>query len=61
MVCYENYDSDWPLRSRDLNPLDFFLWGYLKEIVLRQQISYRELHVSYVTANPDRSASQFFS
>ena len=21
----------WPLRSSDLNPLDFFLWGYMKE------------------------------
>lgn len=23
----------WPPRSPDLTPLDFFLWGYLKEIV----------------------------
>ena len=22
--------KDWPARSPDLNPLDFFLWGYLK-------------------------------
>ena len=21
---------DWPARSPDLNPLDFFLWGFLK-------------------------------
>jgi hypothetical protein len=25
----------WPERSPDLNPLDFFLWGHLKEIVYR--------------------------
>jgi hypothetical protein len=25
----------WPARSPDLNPLDFFLWGHLKEIVHR--------------------------
>jgi hypothetical protein len=25
----------WPRRSPDLNPLDFFLWGHLKEIVYR--------------------------
>jgi hypothetical protein len=23
----------WPTRSPDLNPLDFFLWGHLKEII----------------------------
>jgi hypothetical protein len=25
----------WPVRSPDRNPLDFFLWGHLKEIVCR--------------------------
>ena len=25
---------DWPARSPDLNPLDFFLWGFLKSKVL---------------------------
>lgn len=25
----------WPARSPDLNPLDFFLWGYCKEIVYK--------------------------
>ena len=24
---------DWPARSPDLNPLDFFLWGFLKSKV----------------------------
>ena len=24
---------EWPPRSPDLTPLDFFLWGYLKSIV----------------------------
>lgn len=27
----------WPARSPDLTPLDFFLWGYLKEKVYRQR------------------------
>lgn len=26
---------DWPARSPDLNPLDFFAWGYLKSRVFR--------------------------
>lgn len=26
---------DWPARSPDLTPCDFFLWGYLKDIVFR--------------------------
>ena len=25
--------QDWPARSPDLNPLDFFCWGYLKSKV----------------------------
>lgn len=28
----------WPPRSPDLNPLDFFLWGYLKEIIYSKPI-----------------------
>lgn len=28
----------WPARSPDLNPLDFFLWGYLKSLVYRNPI-----------------------
>jgi inhibitor of nuclear factor kappa-B kinase subunit alpha len=28
--------SKWPARSPDLNPLDFFLWGYLKSVVYKQ-------------------------
>lgn len=24
---------EWPTRSPDLTPLDFFLWGYLKNLV----------------------------
>ena len=27
----------WPARSPDLTPLDFFLWGTLKEIVYKQR------------------------
>ncbi|XP_076280938.1 uncharacterized protein LOC143209337 [Lasioglossum baleicum] len=28
----------WPARSPDLNPLDFFLWGYLKNEVYRKPV-----------------------
>ena len=28
-------DVEWPARSPDLSPLDFFLWGHLKERVYR--------------------------
>ena len=27
---------DWPARSSDLTSCDFFLWGYLKDIVLKE-------------------------
>ena len=28
----------WPPRSPDLSPLDFFLWGYIKNIVCAEKI-----------------------
>ena len=28
-----NHDIEWPARSPDLTPCDFFLWGYLKSKV----------------------------
>ena len=28
-------DEEWPARSPDLSPCDFFLWGYLKEKVFK--------------------------
>lgn len=32
----------WPARSPDLTSPDFFLWGYLKNVVYRQQTTTRE-------------------
>lgn len=29
---------EWPPRSPDLNPLDFFLWGHLKSIIYKNPI-----------------------
>lgn len=29
----------WPARSPDLNPLDYFLWGYIKNYVYRQTMA----------------------
>jgi hypothetical protein len=29
---------NWPARSPDLNPLDFFLWGHVKNVVYKQPI-----------------------
>lgn len=34
--------SPWPARSPDLNPLDFFFWGYLKELVYSTPVNTRE-------------------
>lgn len=28
---------EWPPRSPDLNPLDFFLWGHLKSVVYKER------------------------
>lgn len=32
----------WPSRSPDLNPLDFFLWGCMKDIVYKHTVNTRE-------------------
>ena len=32
----------WPPRSPDLNPLDFFLWGHVKNVVYRHAIETEE-------------------
>lgn len=32
---------DWPARSPDLNPLDFFFWGHIKSHVYREPIQDR--------------------
>src|SRR5207253_8482615 len=29
----------WPPRSPDITPLDFFLWGYVKDIVFRTKVT----------------------
>jgi len=27
---------EWSLRSSDLNPLDFYFWGYIKEVYAKE-------------------------
>ena len=49
----------WPPRSPDLNPLDFFLWGYLKSLVYSTPVTTREqlldriiTHSTAIRTNP---------
>lgn len=49
----------WPARSPDLNPVDFFIWGYFKEIVYaRESTSEQELrrkiHVAITAIKQNR-------
>jgi hypothetical protein len=30
---------NWPARSPDLTPLDYFLWGYMKNYVYREPVN----------------------
>ena len=32
-IILRNCDIEWPPRSCDLTPLDYFLWGHLKSLV----------------------------
>ncbi|XP_076246510.1 uncharacterized protein LOC143186686 [Calliopsis andreniformis] len=40
----------WPPRSPDINPLDFFFWGYLKNAVYRQPVQTPEELVAKIHA-----------
>lgn len=33
----------WPARSPDMNPLDYFLWGHIKQIVYKGDVQNRDL------------------
>jgi hypothetical protein len=35
--CWVGHDGPipWPPRSPDITPLDFFLWGYVKDMVYK--------------------------
>ena len=35
------FPTIWPPRLPDLNPCDFWLWGYLKNLVYRGSLSFR--------------------
>lgn len=39
LIGYRTLPAAWPPRSPDLTPLDFFLWGYLKNEVYQHPIS----------------------
>lgn len=40
----------WPPRSPDLNPMDFFFWGYLKDIVYAEEAASPDVLKQKVTA-----------
>ncbi|XP_015124325.1 uncharacterized protein LOC107046257 [Diachasma alloeum] len=49
----------WPARSPDLTPLDFFLWGYLKEQVYKTEPETAEdlvarLHAAVTNVDPEK-------
>jgi len=50
MVISRGGDVNWPLRSCDLTPLDFFFWGYLKSQVYTnkpQTIGALKVNITY--------------
>ncbi|GBM29650.1 hypothetical protein AVEN_125297-1 [Araneus ventricosus] len=38
-IIRNHFPINWPPRSPDLNPCDFWLWGYLKHVVFSGMIS----------------------
>ncbi|CAG9817290.1 unnamed protein product [Phaedon cochleariae] len=56
-------DSNWPARSSDLTPLDFHLWGYLKQQVYESPIVNMEEMNEKITnlwAQIDRNLDEYF-
>ncbi|GBN15679.1 hypothetical protein AVEN_170955-1 [Araneus ventricosus] len=37
-IISRHFPTNWPPRSPDLNPCDFWLWGYLKHVVFSDRI-----------------------
>ena len=51
----------WPPRSPDITPLDFFLWGYVKDIMYRtkvRDITDLKQRISYAIATIDEAMFQ---
>uniref|UniRef100_A0AAF5I295 Tc1-like transposase DDE domain-containing protein n=1 Tax=Strongyloides stercoralis TaxID=6248 RepID=A0AAF5I295_STRER len=46
----QNLDFGWPLRSPDLNPLDFYFWGRLRDLVFKNQPNSIEILKNRITA-----------
>jgi hypothetical protein len=38
-MAYLNSSIPWPPRSPDITPLDFFLWGYVKDTVYKTPVT----------------------
>jgi hypothetical protein len=43
MIMYKRR-ATWPPRSPDLNPLDFYLWGYLETLAYAAPVDIDEAH-----------------
>ena len=37
-IISRNFPNHWPARSPDLNPCDFWLWGYLKDPLYQEHV-----------------------
>ncbi len=52
---------EWPPRSPDLNPLDFFLWGYLKEKVYSKNPSNLEELKAFIISEASHVSSEMIN
>lgn len=48
-----NAPVNWPARSPDLNPMDFFLWGHMKTIVYEREVNNIDELRARITAAAD--------
>jgi hypothetical protein len=48
-IISRGLNPEWPLRSPDLTPLDFSIFGWLKDNVYKQQLYTREELMAEIT------------
>ena len=51
------FEVQWPPKSPDLSPLDFFLWGWMKSEVYKEKVNTRDELVTRIMKSAAKTTS----